>query len=138
MAEILINGASFDYTQITPIFLGALIPSMSAITYEETQEKTNNMGIGNRPVSRGRGPIDASGTIELAQNDIEALRNIAPNGSLLELEPSDLILVFGRVGDVQTHVLKNLEFTNDGGGGTVADTDLKFTFNFVISNVEYR
>lgn len=138
MAEALINGTAYDFSQITPLYLGAALVSMSAIDYEETQEKTNNMGTGNRPVSRGRAGIDASGSIELAQNDIEALRNIAPNGSLLLLPPTDFILIFGNPGAIQTHILKNFEFLTDGGGGTVGDTDLKKSFNFIISDIKYR
>ena len=132
------NGISFDFVQLTPLFLGVPLVSMSSITYEEIQEKINNMGVGNRPVSRGRGAIDASGSMELSMNDIEAIRDVAPSGSLLLLPASDFVLVFGNPQNVQTHILKNLEFTNDGVTGAVGDTDLKLTLNFVISNVQYR
>ena len=138
MAAPLINGQAFSYVQITPLFLGVPLVSMSSITYEEIQEKVNNFGIGNRPVSRGRGAIDASGSMELSMNDIEAMREVAPNGSLLLIPASDFVLVFGNPQNVQTHVLKNLEFTNDGVTGAQGDTDLKLTLNFVISDVQYR
>ena len=138
MAAPLVNGISFDFVQLTPLFLGVPLVSMSSITYEEIQEKGNNFGIGNRPVSRGRGAIDASGSIELSMNDLEAMREVAPNGSLLLLPASDFVLVFGNPQNIQTHILKNLEFTNDGMTGAVGDTDLKLTLNFVISDVQYR
>lgn len=138
MAVTLVNGEAFTFAQITSVYLGSTLPSMTSIEYGEDQEKTNNMGTGNRPVSRGRGPIDASGTIELAMNDIEALRNAAPNRSLLQLPPSDYILVFGNPPTIQTHVLKAFEFKTDGGGGTTGDTDLKKSFDFIISEVQYK
>ena len=138
MAAPLVNGIAFDFVQLTPLFLGVPLVSMSSITYEEVQEKVNNFGVGNRPVSRGRGAIDASGSMEISMNDIEAIRDIAPNGSLLLIPASDFILIFGNPQNIQTHVLKNLEFTNDGVTGTQGDTDLKLTLNFVISNVQYR
>ena len=138
MAAPLVNGRAFDFVQLTPLFLGVPLVSMSSITYEEIQEKINNFGIGNRPVSRGRGAIDASGSIELSMNDLEAMREVAPNGSLLLLPASDFVLVFGNPQNIQTHILKNLEFTNDGMTGAVGDTDLKLTLNFVISDVQYR
>ena len=136
MAAPLVNGIAFDFVQLTPLFLGVPLVSMSSITYEEVQEKVNNFGIGNRPVSRGRGAIDAIGSMELSMNDIEAIRDVAPGGSLLLLPASDFVLVFGNPQNVQTHILKNLEFTNDGVTGTQGDTDLKLTLNFVISNVK--
>ncbi len=138
MAQPLINGQAFDYAQITPLYLGVPLVSMTSITYEETQEKVDNPGTGNRGISRGRADIKSSGSIELSMNDIEALRDIATDGSLLALPASDFILIFGNPQNVQTHVLKNLEFTNDGGTGTQGDTDMKMTLNFIISNVIYR
>lgn len=138
MALPLINGQAFDYAQITPLYLGVPLVSMTSITYEETQEKVDNPGTGNRGISRGRADIKSSGSIELSMNDIEALREVALNGSLLALPASDFILVFGNPQNIQTHILKNLEFTNDGGTGTQGDTDLKMTLNFIISNVIYR
>lgn len=138
MALPLVNGEAFSYVQITPLFLGVPLVSMTSITYEEVQEKVDNLGTGNRPVSRGRASIVATGSIELSMNDIEAMREVAPNGSLLAIPASDFILVFGNPQNVQTHVLKNLEFTNDGGAGTQGDTDLKLTLNFIISDVQYR
>lgn len=138
MAVPLVNGQAFDYTQITPVFLGVPLLSMTSITYEQTQEKVNNMGTGNFPVSQGQGAIESSGTIELSMNDIEAMREVAPNGKLLLIPASDFILVFGNPQNVQTHILKNLRFTNDGGSATLADSDLKFTLNFTLSDVQYR
>ena len=140
MAQPLINGQAFDYAQIIPVYLGVPLVSMTSITYEEIQEKVDNPGTGNRPISRGRADIKSTGSIELSMNDIEALRDAVPDGSgsLLALPATDFILVFGNPQNVQTHVLKNLEFTNDGGTGTQGDTDLKMTLNFIISNVIYR
>lgn len=138
MAVPLVNGIAFDYVQIVPVYLGVPLVSMTSITYEQTQEKVNNMGTGNFPVSQGQGGIESTGSIELSMNDIEALREVAPDGSLLFLPASDFILVFGNPQNVQTHVLKNLRFTNDGGAGTQGDTDLKFTLNFTLSHVQYR
>ena len=138
MALPLINGEAFTFAQITPLYLTVPLVSMTSITYEETQEKVDNPGTGNRPISRGRADIKANGSIELSMNDIEALREVTPQGSLLLLPATDFILVFGNVQNVQTHVLKNLEFINDGGTGTQGDTDMKMTLNFIISNVIYR
>ena len=138
MAVPLVNGEAFSYVQITPLFLGVPLVSMTSITYEEVQEKVDNLGTGNRGISRGRAAIVATGSMELSMNDIEAMREVAPNGSLLAIPASDFILVFGNPQNIQTHVLKNLEFTNDGGAGTQGDTDLKLTLNFIISDVQYR
>jgi hypothetical protein len=55
----LINGTAYDFSQIIVTILGVPVASVSSIEYSEEQEKTNNYGAGNRPVSRGQGAIEA-------------------------------------------------------------------------------
>ena len=138
MATPLINGRAYDYTQITISFLGVPLAGVTSINYDEDQEKTNNMGTGNRPVSRGHGAIDSTGSIEMSMNDLEALRAASPTNSLLDIPMFDVILVFGHPTAPKTHVLKNVEFKKDGLDGAVGDTDLKKSLDIVLSHVEYR
>lgn len=138
MAVPLINGRSYDYTQIIINVLGVPIVGVSSINYTEEQEKTNNFGTGNRPVSRGQGAIDASGSLEISMNDIEALREVATDGALLNLPAFDILVTFGNPQNVQTHTLKNVEFTNDGVETSQGDTQIKRTFDIVISHIKYR
>ncbi len=90
----LINGQAYDYTQIIMSVLGVPVAGVTSINYTEEQEKTNNFGAGNRPVSRGRGAIEASGSIELSMNEIEALRDAAPSGSMLKIPPFEITIVY--------------------------------------------
>ncbi len=138
MAVTLVNGTAFDYTQIVIAYLGVPLAGVSSITYAEEQEKVNNMAAGNRPVSRGRAGIDASASLEISMNDVEAIRDAAPDGSLLKLPASDIIVTFGNPQSIQVHVLKNAEFIDDGVETSVGDTDIRRTFNLVISEVIYR
>lgn len=134
----LINGTAYDFAQIIVNILGVPVASVSSIEYEETQEKVNNYGAGNRPVSRGKGAIEATATIEMSMNDIEAIRNVALDGSLLNVPSFDITVFFGNPQSPQTHVLKNCEFTNDGIGGSQGDTDLKKSFDLVVSHIKFR
>jgi len=138
MAQPLINGRAFDFTQITATILGVPMASVSAISYVETQEKANNKGAGNRPVSRGQGSIEVEASITLSMNDVEALRDVAPDGSLVKLPAFEIIVVFGNAQSPQRHVLKNVEFMDDGVEASVDDTDLARSFNIAVSHVVYR
>jgi len=134
----LINGQAYDYTQIIMSVLGVPVAGVTSINYTEEQEKTNNYGAGNRPVSRGRGAIEASGSIELSMNEVEALRDAAPNGSMLAIPPFEITVVYLNLQKVVTHKLKNVEFTNDGVETSQGDTDIRRTFDIVMSDVKYR
>lgn len=134
----LINGRAYDFTQILVKILGAPIASVSAISYTEEQTKENNFGAGSRPVSRGQGAINASGSITLSMNDVEAIRDVALNGSLLKIEPFDIQVSYLNAQKVVTHILKNCEFMDDGVETSQDDKDIKRSFNLVISHINYR
>jgi len=138
MSVPLINGRAYDYTQITAVVLGVPLPSISNISYTEEASKENNFGVGNRPVSRGQGAINASGSIDISMNDVEALRDAVDNGSLVGIPSFDIVVVFGNPQKPVTHVLKNCEFLDDGVEAAQGDTDLKRTFNLILSHVKYR
>lgn len=134
----LINGTAYDFSQIIVTILGVPVASVSSIEYKEEQEKKNNYGAGNRPVSRGAGVIEASGSFEISMNDIEAIRTVAPNGSLLQIPAFDITVFFGNPQKPTTHVLKNCEFTNDGTETSQGDTDVKRKFDLVLSHVVWK
>lgn len=134
----LINGRAYDFTQIVVKILGANVASVSSINYTEEQTKENNFGTGNRPVSRGQGAINASGSITMSMNDVESLRDVALDGSLLRIPAFDIEVSFLNAQRVVTHVLKNCEFTNDGVETSQDDKDVSRSFDIVISHVKYR
>ncbi len=134
----LINGRAYDFTQIVVKILGAPVASVSAISYTEEQAKENNFGAGSRPVSRGQGAINASASITMSMNDVEAIRDVALNGSLLNVLPFDIEVSYLNAQKVVTHVLKNCEFTNDGVEASQDDKDITRSFDLVVSHIKYR
>jgi len=134
----LINGKAYDFSQIVTNILGVTVAGITSISYSEEQEKVNNFGAGNRPVSRGAGAINASGSVTISMNDIEALRDAAPNGSLLQIPAFDITVTFLNDQKVVTHVLKNCEFINDGVETSQGDTDVVKGFDLVISHIQFR
>lgn len=134
----LINGRAYSYCEVVVKIAGVEIPSVSKINYSEEQQKENNYGTGARPVSRGRGKIEVKASIEISMNDVEALRDAAPNGSLLALEPFDIEVHFLNAQKVVNHTLKNCEFTSDGMEAGVDDKDIKKSFDLIPSHILYR
>ena len=134
----LINGTAYDFSQIIVTILGVPVASVSSIEYSEEQEKTNNYGAGNRPVSRGQGAIEAKASIEFSMNDVESIRAVALNGSLLNIPAFDITVFFGNLQNPVTHVLKNAEFINDGIETSQGDTDVKRKFDLVIAHIKWN
>jgi hypothetical protein len=138
MATPLINGRAYDYAQIQVTILGVPVAGVSAISYSQEQEKVNNFGAGSNPVSRGHGTIDTSASITISMNDVEAIRDVAPGGSLLAIPAFDVSVTFLNAQKVVTHVIKNCEFTNDGMEATQGDTNIERAFDLVASHIVYR
>lgn len=138
MATPLINGRAFDFAQIDLKILGVSIASCTAVNYTEEQEKVNNFGAGSRPVSRGHGAINASGSVTIGMNDVEAIRDAAPNGSLLQVPSFDVTVTYLNEQKVVTHVMKNCEFLSDGVEASQGDTNIERSFDLVLSHVVYR
>lgn len=138
MATPLINGRAYDFTQIIVTILGVPVVSVSKISYNQDQEKKNNYGQGQFAVSRGQGIIEAKASIEMSMNDIEAIRDVALNGSLLNVPAFDITIFFGNPQKPITHVLKNCEFISDGVEANQGDTDIKQSFDLVLSHVKFR
>lgn len=135
MAVPLINGRAYDYVDISLSILGVQINGVTDINYTETQDKANNWGTGYYPTSRGHSYRDCTGSLGLNMNEVEILRDAAPLGNLLDLPAFDIVIVFGNVSAPKTHVIKNVEFTDDGVETTVGDTAINRSFAFVASNV---
>lgn len=134
----LINGRAYEFASIVIQMLGAPVISATAISYNEEQEKSNNFGAQTRPVSRGHGAIEASASVTIGQNDVEAMRNIAPDGSLLKIGAFDIVVTFLNESQPVTHILKNAEFKNDGIDISEGDMDSQFSFELVISHIKWR
>lgn len=139
MALPLVNGRAYDYVQITVGILGVPVPGISSINYTEEQEVMGNKGTGKYDVSVGEGGITAQASMDISMNDVEALRDVAPErGSLLSIPYFDVVVVFGNIQGVQTHTVRNCKFKNDGVETTEGDTDIKRTFDLYCSHIDYR
>jgi len=138
MALPLVNGKSYSFVDLVVVIAGVPVFGITAVNYEETQEKTNNYGASALAVSRGRGKREATASITLSMNEVEALRDAAPEGSLLNIDPFDIQVTYTNVQKVVTHTLKNCEFINDGVDVSEGDTDASKQFDLVLSHVKFR
>lgn len=137
--SILINGTAYAHANIIPIIGGVPVQSVSAISYGEDQEKEDNFGTGNRPHSRGRGPIKAKEvSITISMNEVERIRDAAPNGSLVQIPPFDIPITYNNGSRIVSHIIKNAEFTDDGVESNTGDKDIAKSFSLIASNVQWR
>lgn len=137
-APILINGQAYDWGSVTATIAGVPISGVDAISYSETQNKTNNYGVGNRPVSRGAGRIEVEASITLHMEEIERLTNAAPNRNLLKVGAFDITVTFANDGQIPvTHVIKNCEFASNSRSLEGDQTLISEELTLVASHVQW-
>jgi hypothetical protein len=135
-----INGTRHSWASITINLLGRIVTGVSAISYEEKQEKKNNYGAGIFPVSRGLGKYEASAKITLFSYEVDAiLKTIGLGKRLIDIEPFDIVVTYMPVGSdlLVNHLIRNAEFTNNKRDIKQGDTVVETEFDLVISHITW-
>lgn len=142
MDTVLINGKEYDWNSISVNLLGRMVVGITAIDYEEKQEKQNNYGAGKFPVSRGYGNIVPSAKITLTAAEVEAIQTAAVTSGLeriQDIEPFDIAVSFvpGGTNKIVNHVLRNVEFTNNKRDVKQGDKENLVELELILSNIEW-
>lgn len=135
----LINGKSYEWSDITMNVMGVPIVGVTAIKYDETQNMTNVYGAGRRPVSRGYGSIEPTASVTLLMEEIENLQSVAPNGLLMDIPEFDIVVAFIDSALIpRTHKLRNVRFKKNAREVSQGDTSIPVELELIISHVDWR
>jgi len=135
--QVLINGKAFSASDISISIANITVASVSAFTATSSQEKTNNKGFSDEPVSRGRATKEYESSIDLSYKDALKLRNLSPTRSLLDVPIFEVLAVLDNKVDISRVRVKNCEFIDDGVEVTVDDPEVKRTYGLIIAGIDY-
>jgi hypothetical protein len=135
-----INGQLYGWGDVKVSIAGVVVTGITAIEYKEEQEKINVYGSGLYPIGHGSGRISPSASITLLEDEIARLREAAPNGRLQDIAPFDITVTFlsPNTAKIQTHVLKNCRFTDNGVSASEGDTSLSQQLTLVLSSIKWK
>lgn len=134
----LINGKSYEWSDITMNVMGVPIVGVTAIKYDETQNMTNIYGAGRRPVSRGYGQIEPTASVTLLMEEIEALQSVAPNGLIMDIPEFDIVVAYIDSALVtRIHKLRNCRFKKNAREVSAGDTSIPVEHELIISHIEW-
>ncbi|HSW64980.1 MAG TPA: hypothetical protein VLH56_16960 [Dissulfurispiraceae bacterium] len=139
MDRPLINGTRHSWASIRANILGRTVTGITAIAYEDKQEKANNYGAGAMPVSRGLGRYEATCSVTLHAYETEAIqRSLGIGKRLQDIAPFDIVVSFVSASDqLVTHVIRNCEFTNNKRDMSQGDTVIEVQHELVVSHIEW-
>lgn len=126
-----ING--YSYGDGKAEFNGVELPGVVSFEFTKSQAKTNNYGLGGNPVSRSRGKIEYSGSIELDFDTAKILRDeFAPDGTLTSIPAGVMVVSLERAdGGKEVITLTAFEFSGDGLDGSEGDENLTKSIDII-------
>lgn len=135
----LINGRSYGWGDII-VTIGALpVTGITAIKYEEDQEKEDVYGAGRYPVARGYGRVKASASITLSVETAMALAATAKDGQLNRLAPFTITVTYQpESGPIMRDVLKNCEFRKQSRDWKEGDMKAQVELELLVSNIVWN
>jgi hypothetical protein len=132
----LINGKSYEWSDIQVVILGAPITGITNIEYEEKQAMENIYGAGENVVSRGYGKVEPTAKITLKMEEVEGIMSVAPLGRLNKIPEFDIVVLF--LDDAlipRKHVIKNVRFTGNNRKSSTGDTSLDVDLELICSHI---
>lgn len=135
----LINGRSYGWGDII-VSVGPLaVTGITAIKYEEEQEKEDVYGAGRYPVARGYGRVKASASITLSVETAMALAATARDGQLNRLAPFTITVTYQpESGPIMRDVLKNCEFKKQSRDWKEGDMKAQVELELLVSNIVWN
>lgn len=135
----LINGTAYAWSQIVINILGQRPAGVSSINYSEEEEMQDNYGGGNRPVSRGYGRINTTGSITLHMEELEALQLSVSTGRIQDIPEFDIVVSFQPPGGViVNHTLKNCRFKQNSREVAEGDMAISAEIELQISHINWK
>ncbi len=141
MAELtpLINGVRHSWGEVKIIILGRTVTGISAISYDDKQDKKNHYGAGNMPSHRGKGRYEASAKVTLYDYEVDAIqRSLGVGKRLQEISSFDVVVAFAGEDDIiVTHVIRNCEFMDNKRDLKEGDTTFTVELGLLPSHIEW-
>ena len=136
----LINGIEPSWADLTINIAGVPVVGVRAIEYSDTQQIDNIYGMGQYPVGRGYGRIEATAKITLLRTSVEAIRASSVTGRLQDIAPFDIIVMFVPTngGTIITHRLRDCQFKDDNLSISEGDTSNEQQFELILSQIERK
>jgi len=135
----LINGVSYAWADIICNILGTPVAGIKAVKYDDEQKKQNNWGAGRNPVNRTYGKKEATASITLDVQEVEAIAALTTDGDICSIAPFDVVVCYlNNAGVLVTHKLKNAEFTKNMRDVKEGDMEIPVECALIISHVEWN
>lgn len=142
METTIINkfGQMQGWNQVTVNLLGRDIEGITALKYDDSVNKENVYGAGQYPIGRSAGNYEATCSITLFKEEIDAIQKALPAGRRLSDIPAfDIEVVYVNPnGQAQKDRIRNCEFSGRAVDVGQGDTTLALEYPIICSHIEWN
>ena len=132
-------GTMQGWNSITLNIFGRDVEGISSLSYDDTVEKENVRGVGNMPIGRSRGNYEATASIGLFKEEVDAIQKaLAPGKRLQDIAAFDIVVQYDRNGVIQKDVIHNCEFTNRGVDVSQGDGTISTDYELIVSHITWN
>lgn len=138
-AKIFALGMMLDWPSASITVQGEKLYGITKISYKQTRNKENNYGSNPYAVGRGRGRVEAEGSITIYAEEYARLQELAPDGDITQIPFFDIpVTYFNENLQEITHVLKNVEFKEMGIDVSEGDTKILMEIPLILSHIDFN
>ena len=128
-----ING--YSYADAKAVFNGVELPGITSFDFKRAQGKSNNYGFGQYPVSRSKGKVEYTGSMEIDWDTQRALKPLSVTGLLADIPAGVLVFSLEKAdGGKETITMAMFEFNGDGLSGSEGDENLTGSIDVIFGS----
>lgn len=134
----MINGKEYSYEHISVVLFGRPLIGIEGVTYSESKSRNNIYGRGDKPVARGSGNREYSGTLTIHQSEFDALQQAVGQGrTVTDIAPFEIAVNYAdEDGNKTTDILSYVEINNWEKGMQSGDGHMTIDLELTIGNME--
>jgi hypothetical protein len=137
MADLKINGKSFDVGDVVVNIDGVIYYGVQSLEYSTKQEKTKNRSIGRHAHSVSRGSIDHEGKITMLMDDVAAIES-KHGKDFLSIKPFTINVSYYDEDERMINDTLVAEFTNQGRKVGEGEGGLSYEYELLVHGIAYN
>lgn len=139
MANVNFQGVNYTWNNAAIILFGVPLVGITKISIKSKQNKTNEYGVGPKPIYRGYGNKEYEATISVYFDELVKWVNATSNGDILDIPYFDFPMVLGGTRVLpQTVTVKGAEFLENPFEVAQGDTKIVVDIPLVIADVIWK
>lgn len=132
-------GRIVGWNNVTMRFLNRNLEGITKIMYKDNVQMQNEPGAGKFPVGQSEGNYTATASVTLFSEEMQALQKSLPPGTRIQdIPPFPIIVEYDRNGVIQTDVIQNCKFMDNGREISQGDGKILHECQLLTSHIDWN